>query len=154
MGRYYNTSGGREGKFGFGCQPSTDPGDYFGMSEEDPTSVTYYADAKDRVHIKLQLDRAYDKLGVEKEKREYYEPNENYDEWINNMHDFLNKYAFEDIKDEDWDGKATRYASEKPGYTSVERIDNAFLWVCRVFLGIKILSDIKDDGYCSLDAEL
>ena len=47
MGRYYNTNTGRGGKFGFACQNSSDPQDYFGMEEQEPTSITYYADDSD-----------------------------------------------------------------------------------------------------------
>lgn len=39
MGRYYNTSSGREGKFMFGVQSSTDA-EYFGLQ---PCAIQYYA---------------------------------------------------------------------------------------------------------------
>lgn len=155
MGRYYQTDHGREGKFMFGVQPSDDP-QVMGMHEQDPTSVYYYADTDDEETIKASLDAQYDILGVPKEERIYYckDAKEAYEYekrvledkvWVSVADD--DKETLEKYKDE------VKWASDKEGYTNFE-IKGHALVLARIRLGLDILSDIKDEGFCSLEAEL
>lgn len=146
MGRYYNTNTGRGGKFGFACQSSSDPHDYFGMHEQEPTEITFYADNDDTDKIKSKLDKIYDEASVPQKER-IYELNKNDDEhqdFSNRYHD----YFFEKCKR----GEGN-FAGEN-GTTEREVFKNAHLALSRLWLGLVILTDIKEEGYCSLDAEL
>ena len=146
MGRYYNTNTGRGGKFGFACQNSSDPQDYFGMEEQEPTSITYYADDSDTEKIKAKLDEIYDKAKVPQKER-IYELDGSDDEY-QGFHDKFHKYFFEICKRGDGN------FAGKNGTTEREVFKHAHLGQARLWLGLVILSDIKDEGYCSLDAEL
>lgn len=146
MGRYFNTNTGRGGKFGFACQSSTDPKDYFEMEEQEPTEITYYADDSDVDSIKWKLDELYDKASVPQEKR-IYELNGGDDEY----QDFdarFHRYFFETCKAGEGD-----FAGEN-GTTEREMFKDAHLCQSRLWLGLTILTDIKEEGYCELDAEL
>lgn len=146
MGRYYNTNTGRGGKFGFGCQSSTDPKDYFGLEELDPTSITYYADEKDVNYIKERLDRLYDLAKVPQGER-IYELNGSDDEY-RDFENRFHKYFFETCK-----AGEGGFAGNN-GITERGAFENAYLVQSRLWLGLTILTDIKDEGYCELDAEL
>lgn len=152
MGRYYHTDNGREGKFMFGVQSSNDP-EYMGMSE-DPTFIQYYASKDDEPKIKAKLDEQYDILGVPIEKRMYYAKDlETYDRYENEE---LEDKVWVKVKDgseeeKQFNGK-TKWYCEDEGYTLYER-ENMALVLARIRLGVNILSDIKEKGYCSLEAE-
>lgn len=144
MGRYYNTTTGRGGKFGFGCQSSTDPKDFFGMVE---THITYVAgEEEDNESIKKKLDEIYDKAGVP-EKERVYQLDGSQDEY-EAFHNDYHKYFFEAC--EPGEGN---FAGED-GTTEREKFKDAHLYQSRLWLGLVILSDINEEGYCELDAEL
>lgn len=155
MGRYYNTNSGREGKFMFGVQPSDDPGE-MGMREQDPTMITYYADDNDVELIKENLDKQYEVLGVPKADRIYYcKTNKEMADYEDKT---LRSSVWVDVREDDEvemkkHEKDTRWYCPKDGYVSFE-IPGKALALARVRLALIILSDIKDEGYCSLDAEL
>lgn len=152
MGRYYYTDGGREGKFMFGVQPSDDP-EYMGMGE-DNTTIKYYADEEGKPAILERLNEQYDKLGIPEDKRIYYIKNwEEYD-----------KYEKEVLEDKVWikckvgseeekkHKGEERWAGDNTDEVMFERKGMALI-LSRIRLGLVILSDIKDNGYCSLEAE-
>lgn len=143
MGRYYNTSTGREGKFGFACQNSTDPQDYFGMVE---THITYMADEGDKERIKKKLDLIYDKAGIPEEER-VYQLDGSVDEY-QAFHNDYHKYFFEQCE-----AGEGHFAGDN-GTTEREKFDQAHLAQSRLWLGLNILSDINEEGYCDLEAEL
>lgn len=143
MGRYYYTSTGREGKFGFACQNSTDPREYFDMVE---TRITYMADKEDSEAIKNKVDKIYDKAGVPQEER-MYQLDGSQNEY-ESFHNAYHKYFFEACK-----AGEGNFAGDN-GTTEREVFDKAHLAQSRLWLGLTILSDIKDEGYCELDAEL
>lgn len=145
MGRYYNTQTGRSGKFGFGCQSSTDPKDYFDMAE---THITYTVGEESVEQIKQKLNEIYDKAGVPDNERSYRLAHTakyaEYEWFDNKYHD----YFFEAC--EKGEGN---FAGEN-GTTEREKFANAHLAQSRLWLGLTILTDINEDGYCELDAEL
>ena len=159
MGRYYNTANGRGGKFGFGKQPSTDPGDFFGMQELEPCEITYTADKDNEEDIKAKVDELYNKVGVPKEERIYYQKGA---EDENALGDLLEKYCYRKVNR----GEVERYDridgfKHDPYYCEggahkvlIEKIEGASLIACRIRLGVTVLSDIKDEGICELTAEL
>lgn len=154
MGRYYNTNTGRTGKFMFGVQNSDDP-EYMGMSE-DPSYIQYYASQDDEPKIRKKLDEQYDILGVPNDKRMYtYGDYGEYDKYENSeLADRV--WVTVNVNDKDelakYDGQ-TRWASDKGNdYVCFERSGMALV-LARIRLGTTILSDIKDEGYCSLEAE-
>lgn len=161
MGRYYDTSTGRNGKFMFAVQNSDDP-EYMGMGE-DPTYIHYYADESDVDKITKRLNEQYEILGIGKDNRLYDMPrkedgtdnHEAYDKWETKyLHDKVwRAEKFDGLNDED--KKKMHWASDKGDeYVGVEIGEGKCLALARIRLAIKILSDIKDEGYCSLDAEL
>lgn len=143
MGRYYNTGTGRSGKFGFGCQSSTDPKEYFDMVE---THITYVAGEEDVENIKAKLDKIYDTAGVPKEER-IYNLDGSEDEY-RDFHNRFHKYFFEVCE-----AGEGNFAGENDT-TEREVFKDAHLGQARLWLGLIVLSDIKDEGYCDLDAEL
>lgn len=152
MGRYYRTDGGREGKFMLGVQSSDDP-EYMGMSE-DTSYIDYYASDDDAPKIKKRLDEQYDILNVPKDKRIYYaKTSKDYDDF---EREELENKVWIKVKDGSEEEKQfkdkTKWYCEDKGYTMYER-DNMALVLARIRLGVNILSDIKDEGYCSLRAE-
>ena len=168
MGRYYNTSTGREGKFMFATQSSDDPG-YLGMSENQNT-IDYYADETDVEKITAKLDEQYDILGLPKEERIYrlpkptkenslVEEDELYEKWENEhlrgkVWESFHKNNFEEAKAKYGD-KATHWTSDKGNeYTDFEREPGLCLALARVRLALVILTDIAEDGCCELGAEL
>lgn len=146
MGRYFSTNTGRGGKFGFACQNSTDPKDYFEMEEQEPTEITYYADDSDVDSIKKKLDKLYDEASVPQEER-IYELNGSDDEF-QDFYTRFHRYFFETCK-----AGEGNFAGEN-GTTEREMFKDAHLCQSRLWLGLTILTDIKEEGYCELDAEL
>lgn len=141
MGRYWNTSTGREGKFGFGYQSSTDPEDYFGMT---PISVTYGGADEDKV--KQKVDELYDKANVPKEERIYKLKGGNNNDEYGDVYQRYHKYFFEPREN-------GRYAGAN-GVSEGEVFAEAHLCSARLWLGLTILTDLADDGYCEVDAEM
>ena len=146
MGRYYNTNSGRSGKFGFGCQSSSDPQDFFGMKDQEPNTITYWADNEDYDYIKGKLDEVYNEAKVPQGERIYelYGGENEYQEFHNKFH----KYFFETCK-----AGEGNFAGEN-NTTEREVFANAHLAQSRLWLGLVILTDLLEDGYCELDAEL
>ena len=153
MGRYYNTGSGREGKFMFGVQPSDDP-EFFGMVA---TSICYCADDSSEPEIKKKLDELYDELEVPKDTRVYY-----FKEY-EDLQKFENEYLYptccvseknDDEKEKEKHKDECAWASYKGNDYTDYQIGNRALILARIRLGLTVLSDIKDEGYCSLDAEL
>ena len=155
MGRYFFTDNGREGKFMFGVQPSDDP-QYMGMTE-DNSHIQYYASEDDVPEITRRLDEQYDILGVPKEERLY--TYKNYDEYDKYENEVLKEKVWTTVKEDDKEAmkeheKEARWASDKEGYVMFERSKDMCLALARIRLATTVLSDIKDSGYCSLDAEV
>lgn len=146
MGRYFNTNTGRGGKFGFGYQDSTDPKDYFELEEQEPTTITYYADKRDIDNIEKKLDKIYDEAKVPQGKR-IYELDRSDNEY-QTFHNKYHKYFFETCK-----AGEGNFGGEN-GTTEREVFTNAYLAKSRLWLGLTILTDIKDEGCCYLEAEL
>lgn len=139
MGRYWTTNTGRDGKFGFGCQSSTDPEDYFGMT---PISVTYGGADEDKV--KQRVNEIYDKANVPQEER-IYQLKGGHDEY-EDFHNRYHKYFFEPREGGGFAGD--------DGVSEGEVFEQAHLCQARLWLGLSILSDIAEDGYCDVDAEM
>lgn len=156
MGRYYDTDGGRRGKFMFGVQASDDPG-YMGMHEQEPISIDYYADADDVEHVKSKLDEQYDILGIPENKRIYYcKDNKQMSEYEDKvLHDKVFVTVHKDDKEakEKYKGKTAWWSGKGNEYTDYE-INNNALALARIRLALDILSDIEDNTFCSLTAEL
>lgn len=120
-----------------------------------------------RKHIKEVLDEQYDILDFPKKERVYTVEKE---EKINPLYDKLDTYVYkaEPIKKgqigygggRDWykkflpKGENLTEAEFYQKYNIVPKKEHSDLALCRIALGIKILSDLVLDGYCSLDAEL
>lgn len=152
MGRYYHTNSGREGKFMFGVQPSTDP-EEMGMNE-DPTYIQYYAGEEDKQKIKKKLDEQYDKLDIPLHERIYYM--KDWGEYDKYEKEVLEDKVWVKVKDDSEEAKKykdkAKWYCEDKGYTKYERKGMALI-LARIRLGLVILSDIEDEGYCSLKAE-
>lgn len=152
MGRYYDTDSGRSGKFMFGVQPSDDP-EYMGMTE-DNTKIRFYSGEEDEPNVRAKLDEQYDILEIPKDKRIYY-----IKDW--GEYDKYEKETLEDkvwvkvkrgSKEEEQHRGEDKWASDKPDEVMFEKTGTALV-LARIRLGLVILSDIKDEGYCSLEAE-
>ena len=147
MGRYFTTTTGREGKFAFAVQSSTDP-EEMGMHEN--TGYNYYWAGEDEYEtIKKKLDEQYDLLGF-KGKRLYELPDD-YDEW---EHKNLYPLAFEEMPDAEVPEGADRYWCDKGGYTAVSKGEGLVLAKARIYLCLVILTDIKETGFCEMQAEV
>lgn len=141
MGRYYNTATGREGKFGFGCQSSEDPEQFFDMT---PTGITY--GGADEEVVKKKVDEIYDMANVPKKERIYKLKGGNNDDEYEDVYQKYHKYFFEPRENGGFAGAK--------GITEGEVFDEAHLYSARLWLGLIILTDLAEDGYCSIDAEL
>lgn len=140
MGRYWNTATGREGKFGFACQSSTDAEDFFGMVA---SRITYESGNTQLIANKLR--KIYEKAGIPKEERIYRLCNGGSKAEYEDVYNRYHKYFYKKDKDgRYWNGEETES----------EVFEEASLYSARLWLGLVILTDIKEDGYCELDAEL
>ena len=159
MGRHYNTETGRTGKFMFAVQSSDDPS-YMGMQEQEPTSIDFYADKESEAEIRDNLDEQYDLLDIPQDKRMYYMKKDwsDYDKFEREV---LSPKVFVSVREDDKEEMAkykdkVRWADDRDGYVKFEigkeRVKTLVL--ARIRLGIVILSDIKDNGECWLNAEL
>lgn len=158
MGRYFESETGRSGKFAFGKQPSTDPGDFFGMEEMQPNEITYTLEKDNYDMVKKKVDSLYDQLKVPKEERIYYMKKEGGEEKILDLFD---KYAYKKVNNAEIkrynkiDGfEHQTYYCEEKNKTIIDVFEGAGLCCSRVRLGLVILSDLQDDDYCELRAEL
>ena len=164
MGRYYHSNEGREGKFALCSQSSTDPGDFFGLEEQEPTEIEYYAGSSQEEDIKKKVNELYDKLGVPEDKRIFYfnivheggEPNQ-----METWYEMVEQYAYikinraeikryEKLRGE----KIDQYYCDDKHKTLIEKFKGANLCMARIKLGVVILSDIKDTGECWITADL
>lgn len=161
MGRYYYCNSGREGKFWFAVQPSTDPKDIYGMNEipaedcdfdeDDDGYGECYVDyeAYDGERIKKRLDKQYDILGVPKEERKY--ELEDVGKYVWND---LVKYFLTEEQTKREDGQDTiGYAmgDDKPTMYPISKEKE--LAASRVQLGLVIYNTILTEGECLLTAE-
>ena len=163
MGRYYRTTEGREGKFALCSQPSTDPEGFFGLEEQEPTEVEYYANKDQEEYIKSRVDELYDKLEVPKEKRVYYFgiTNEDNKNSMSAWYDTVEKYAYKKINNAEvkryeklLGEKLDKFYCEEKHKTMIEKFKGSSLCMARIKLGVVILSDIKDTGECWITADL
>ena len=158
MGRYYESETGRSGKFALGKQSSTDPGDFFDMEEMEPNEITYTLGKNNYDMVKKKVDSLYDQLKVPKEERIYYMKKEGGEEKILDLFD---KYAYKKVNNAEIkrynkiDGfEHQTYYCEVKNKIIIDVFEGAGLCCSRVRLGLVILSDLQDDGYCELRAEL
>ena len=157
MGRYYTSETGRSGKFALGKQPSSDPGDFFGMEEMQPNEIIYTLEKDNYDMVKKKVDGLYDQLKIPKEERIYYLKECDEDK----LGDLLGKYAYKKVNNAEIkrynkiDGfeHQTYYCGEK-NKTVIDAFEDAGLYCSRVRLGLVILSDLQDDDHCELRAEL
>lgn len=140
MGRYWNATSGRGGKFGFGCQSSEDPQEFFEMT---PISITYGGADEDT--IKQKVDEIYDKANVPKDARIYKLQGGNNNEEYEDVYNKYHRFFFEPREN---GGFAGRDGSEG------EVFEEAHLYSARLWLGLTILTDLAEDDYCEIDAEL
>lgn len=158
MGRYFESETGRSGKFALGRQPSTDPSDFFGMEEMQPNEITYTMEKDNYDMVKKKVDSLYDQLKVPKEERIYYMKKDVEEE---ELLDLFDKYAYKKVNNAEVkrynkiDGfEHQTYYCEEKNKTIIDVIEDSALYCSRVRLGLVILSDLQDDGYCELRAEL
>lgn len=158
MGRFYESETGRSGKFTLCRQPSTDPGDFFGMEEMQPNEITYTMEKDNYDMVKEKVDSLYDQLKVPNEKRIYYLKK---DDEEKKLLDLFDKYAYKKVNNAEVkrynkiDGfEHQTYYCEEKNKTIIDVIEDSALYCSRVRLGLVILSDLQDDGYCELRAEL
>ena len=157
MGRYYESETGRSGKFALGKQPSADPGNFFGMEEMQPNEIIYTLEKDNYDMVKKKVDGLYDKLKIPKEERIYYLKKDEEDK----LGDLLWKYAYKKVNNAEVkrynkiDGfEHQTYYCEEKNKTIIDMFEDAGLCCSRVRLGLVILSDLQDDDYCELRAEL
>lgn len=154
MGRYYSTQN-YNGKFGFGCQPSNDPEEVFGMEDisdcDDETEALYwmegtYANIDD---VRAKLNELYDELKIKKEDRIYFIKND-MEVW-----DMLEKYESKHFREfKKGIDKGIPYYSHKFDDGMIEIRPGVQLARCRIDLGTKILTELVKNGECELWEEL
>lgn len=160
MGRYYYDQTGKEGKFWFAVQPSTDPADIYDMNEVEPDSewaedsgynesyVDY--DGCDAEHVKEKLDEQYNLLGVPKDERAYKLDDEGGYVWEN-----LSKYYLTYKEPPKEDGQIPcgyHMGDDKPTAYPISKEKE--LAASRVQLGLFIYNSILRNGSCFMTAEL
>ena len=139
------------------------------MIEQEPCEINYYLEDSDeaRKHIKEVLDEQYDILDFPKEERVYTIKQQ---KDLEPLYDKLDLYVYKLAPyhqgeicfggEKDWykkflpKGENLTEAEFHEKYMIVQKEEGTELALCRITLGIKILSDLALDGYCSLDAEL
>lgn len=166
MGRFYNTNH-FTGKFGFAVQPSDDPGEVFGMEEQDRTEIDYFLDGSEENirMVKKKLDEQYDILGVPQEKRVYHVESD--EDATNKLYYPLATYAYEVVPldeykskdmiavggDKEWEAQFYKDGLTEENSRIIAKPEKD-LAIFRVYLGVKILSDLESEGECYLTAEL
>ena len=143
MGRYYQTNN-HEGKFGFAVQDSNDP-EIFGMTE-DQSVIHYYMSSDKKDKVKKVLDEQYDILGINKKDRVYVYDADKIDHVLGISHD-KNYHDYNKAKDKEIP------VAFNDGRVMVANNKDIELAEYRVLLGTKIMYDLENDGYCSLEAE-
>ena len=130
MGRYYN--GDIEGKFWFAVQSSNDA-DFFGV-EGHSAYLNYYFDENNLKDIENGIKECKKSLGKTKEIL---------DQFFNSADGYN-------------DEMITKYFKEKHNITLKEHSDirNMLGWYARLELGEKIHKCVKEQGFCSFEAEL
>ena len=149
MGRYYRTESGHCGKFLVALQNSDDPGT-LGMVEQDQQTINYYADDNHLDDITDALDKEYDVLHVDEKDRKYDIPQKNLE--IEGVDSFT-------LDTDDFDKRLYAYTDmlkDKYLQPSEDKIteDRQYLALGRIELALRIISDIKQEGYCALEADL
>ena len=149
MGRYYRTESGHCGKFAVALQNSDDPGT-LGMVEQDQQTINYYADDNHLDDITDALDKEYDVLHVDEKDRKYDIPQKNRE--IEGVKAFT-------LDTDDFDKRLYAYTDmlkDKYLKPSEDRLteDRQYLALARIDLALRIISDIKQYGYCALEADL
>ena len=124
MGRYYH--GDIEGKFWFGIQPSDDPA-FFGAEEEPRDYISFYTE--DLEKIAAGIDTCKNKLG-----KYYNEVDKFYSIIINDPKHAQTLQEWLDI-----DEGTAHYLME---------------WYARLELGRKMYKQVKENGSCSIEAEV
>lgn len=155
MGRYYGTQQ-FDGKFGFGIQSSYDPVEVFGMDDEtsddeDENEASFYLESTDDdlKRIKHIIDEQYDFLEIPEDKRIYIiKTQEQVWELFQQFEDQLYRPY---VKGKD---QGIPYWSAKYSEGVLERKPGVQLAKCRIDLGTKIYTELKQNGYCSMWAEL
>ena len=124
MGRYYH--GDIEGKFWFGIQPSDDP-EFFGAERQEPEFISYYTE--DLESIAAGIDICKNKLG------KYYND--------------ICKFYTEVVSD-------PKYAQTLTEWLDVneQTADHLMCWYARLELGEKMYKQVKENGSCSIEAEV
>lgn len=147
MGRYYTTNTGRSGKFGFAVQSSDDP-EIFGM-EENTGVIHYYMDDSEEnlEQVEEVMNKQYDILNIPKEERIYSGKE-------NDLYQLIEKYKDQNwmVYNEERDGKQIPYHSEEHPEGLIPK-QGVILAECRLYLGLTIMTDLKEQGYCELEAE-
>ena len=127
------------------------------MQEMQPNEITYTLDEINKDMVKKKVDSLYDQLKVPKEERIYYLKKDDEDK----LGDLLVKYAYKKVNNAEIkrynkiDGfNHEAYYCEEKNKIIIDVFEGAGLCCSRVRLGLVILSDLQDDGYCELIAEL
>lgn len=157
MGRYYNTNR-FYGKFGFAVQSSSDP-EIFGMYEDEPTEITYYADDSAIQQVIDVLNKQYEICEVPEGERIYQVENDKaLGEYLEAHVDPRIYREYDSRKDDGipYGGFSKEFIEKNcfKSETLYPKKHEMALAACRIALGLRILTDLKLDGYCSLVAEL
>lgn len=129
------------------------------MEEQEPSNITYMLDKNNYDMVKEKVDGLYDKLKVPNEERIYYLRKEREQE--DKLGDLLEKYAYKKVNRAEVPRYNKRdgfehvvYHNEEKNKVLIDVFEGAGLCCSRVRLGLVILSDLQDDGFCELTAEL
>jgi hypothetical protein len=99
-------------------------GEFFGCVEQEPTDINYYTEDLEKVN--QGVEECLKQLGENKEKLDkFFEKNEGYND------EMLDKAGFPQ-----------------------EKIKELLTWYARLDLGLKIQKCVKEQGYCSFNAEI
>ena len=127
------------------------------MEEMQPNEIIYTLEKDNYDMVKKKVDMLYDQLKIPKEERIYYLKKYGEDE----LGDLLGKYAYKKVNNAEIkrynkiDGfEHQTYYCEDKNKTVIDAFEDAGLYCSRVRLGLVILSDLQDDDYCELKAEL
>ena len=128
------------------------------MEEQEPNEITYMLDKNNYDMVKEKVDGLYDKLKVPAEERIYYLEKEKEKDKLG---DLLEKYAYKKVNSaevkryNERDGfEHVTYYNEEKHKVFIDVFEGAGLCCSRIRLGLVILSDLQDDGFCELRAEL
>lgn len=132
-------------------QPSDAP-ERLGMREQVPSTISYYADEDDKAAIKEELDKRYDLLGVPAGARLYrLTSDEAYQNW---KKENLDPLVWEEVKEDEAPQEASKFWTPKEGYVLIEKSREKAIASADIYLALAILTDIEEQGYCSLEAEV